>query len=421
MPHARNRWLAPLIQSNLKWSPAVGLYGLRQVGKSTLAQHLILDNKGFYESFDNETSLESARLAPAEFCNRNRLFCIDEVQKAPWLFPAIKNSIGTRRKPGRFLLTGSVRFTLKKEVRESLTGRIILHELLPFNTAEALQTTPATFLADLMPFAAKQETTHNDLEDFSKFKMAERKRLSLKQIQHHMTTGGLPISCFTRDAAKRNQWFQGYFETLLVRDLALVDSALSRVTFRQGISFLRQLSLAQGQTENLSQMAQQSALTANQAAKFLAALEALSLIDRIPPEFHAKKSARKMRIEWKDIGLWNYLAGIGAHLLTHDTVATGLSLSQEFRTQIGLMDKPYLWSYYRSRDNASIPWVFRRSSQALALTNVQSESPSPLDYRALADFVSREKYALGVVLGPSQSTPTLLGKKIWFLPFTWAY
>lgn len=418
MPHDRNRLLTKLVVANLKWSPIVGVFGLRQVGKTTLVKDIIKTAGGIYESFDREPILESSRQTPSEFCERPRLFCIDEAQKGPWIFPAIKDIVGTKRRPGRFLLTGSVRFTLKKEIREALTGRIILHELLPFSVSEAMQISAPVFLKSLFLYASQSEAGHRSLEKFLHQVSKGKREITVKGIRQHLLMGGMPIPCFARDETKRHHWFEAYFETLLTRDVVLVDESLSRISYRQKLSFLRQLAFAQGQSATISQMALKSSLKPNQATALLSALEALSLIDRIPVEFYAQKTVRKMRIEWKDVGLWNHVIGMSQQNMFHDVATMSLFISQEFRSQVQYIEKPILWSYYQSRDGALIPWIFRQGQKALALTYLPVENPKELDYRALKDFVSREKHALGIILGTAKTPPALLGERIWLLPYT---
>jgi predicted AAA+ superfamily ATPase len=96
MPHLRKRYLSEILPNSTKFSSIVGVLGHRQVGKTTLTEttakrYITLDLK------------------------ENREFA--------------------QKKPGQFILTGSVRFSSKKAIRESLTGRIIYHELIPFTVS----------------------------------------------------------------------------------------------------------------------------------------------------------------------------------------------------------------------------------------------------------------------------------------------
>ena len=415
MLHSRCRFINSWALESVKWSPVVGIFGLRQVGKTTLVKKLTTDKNGYYETFDKDAILEASRQTPELFCTRPGLLCLDEVQRAPWIFPVIKDIVGIKRQPGRFLLTGSVRFTLKKEISESLTGRIILHELLPFNLSEAHELKSSTVIQDLFNHVTRDETSTK----LRKYFETKKPRITARQISHHMSTGGMPIPCFTRDEAKRDLWYQGYYETLIGRDLALVDTSLANMPYRQGISFLRQLARMQGQEVQYSALSSGSGLSLAKAKKVLQALLALSLIDLIPPEAAAQKAGKKMRIEWKDIGLWNYLAAVPRHLLEHDVTAMGVMIAQELRTQLSQINKMVLWSSYKNRDGAMIPWILCQGKTTLALTYVPTEAPRPYDYRALKQFVEKQEQGFGLVIGAEKAPILPLSEKIWLVPYTW--
>ena len=418
MPHVRSRYLSSLVLESLKWSPAVGIFGLRQAGKTTLVKDLVKKKEGEYNTFDSGAVLESSRETPELFCARQKLLCLDEVQRAPWVFPVIKNLIGTRRKPGRFLLTGSVRFTLKKDIREALTGRIVLHELLPFNPAEAHGQKTSGVMVDLFELLEKRTLSVDVLRShFSSAKV----RMPSSRILHHMSVGGLPIPCFTRDERQRTSWYNGYFETLISRDLPLADDSLSQITFSQGISFLRQLSLMQGQEVGLSELATGGSFSLPKAQKVLNALVMLSMVDLIPAEVTTDNATRKLRVFWKDIGLWNHLMGVPTHLLGHDAMAMGVMIAQELRTQTSLMGKTVLWSSYRHRNGATIPWILRQGQTVIAITHLLVESPRPYDYRALKNFLVKKPHGIGLVLGAEKSPVMPLAENIWLVPYTWLF
>lgn len=87
----------------------VFVMGPRQCGKTTLVESIIDDN-WHYLTLDDETKLEAASDDPAGFIRNlpQQPFVIDEVQRTPEIFVAIKQSVDERRQPGRFLLTGNV-------------------------------------------------------------------------------------------------------------------------------------------------------------------------------------------------------------------------------------------------------------------------------------------------------------------------
>lgn len=105
----------------------------RQVGKTTLVTALAAE----YSTLDRATLLEQAAARPLEFLeNRDLPFAVDEAQLCPPLFPAIKRWGRLNPKKGQLLLTGSVSFTARKLIRESLTRRIANVEILPLKISE---------------------------------------------------------------------------------------------------------------------------------------------------------------------------------------------------------------------------------------------------------------------------------------------
>ncbi|MCM2323751.1 MAG: AAA family ATPase, partial [Oligoflexia bacterium] len=138
MPHSRKRYLRELLLHALRHSPLVGVLGHRQVGKTTLLQQLTEN----YLSFDDEAVLERVSRNAKDFLSNEAApsktspIALDESQLAPSLFPALKELVRRSPRPGQYLLSGSVRFTSRKAIRESLTGRIINFELHPMSIAE---------------------------------------------------------------------------------------------------------------------------------------------------------------------------------------------------------------------------------------------------------------------------------------------
>ena len=118
-----------LIRERLRRSPAVGLIGPRQCGKTTLARSF----EGRY--FDMEVEAERLRLDLQwrSLVEGEDLVILDEAQAWPEVFPRLRAAIDQRREAmGRFLLLGSVSPGLTRQVSESLAGRLSLVELTPF-------------------------------------------------------------------------------------------------------------------------------------------------------------------------------------------------------------------------------------------------------------------------------------------------
>lgn len=417
MPHSRARHIHPLLKKSLKWSPSVGIVGLRQVGKTTLVQHVTEEFGGDYVTLDHESELNLAEQRTREFLTRRHLLCIDEVQRAPGLFPQIKDLIGTQRKPARFLLTGSVRFTLKSEIKESLTGRIIIHELLPFTVAEAHKKKPSGFLQSLFNL---HETLGPDLKNFrSRFEnlIQQFHPTDPAQLTKHILHGGLPIPCFARDASQRKSWFQFYLETLITRDLALFDPRLRGIIYRQGIAALYELARQQQMELNMTHLMSVSGLSRAMIHLFLSALEALCLIDFIPSWQQRTNAIKKLRVEWKDTGLWSSLMQIPETQIPHHAIALNLLLSTELRSQLQFFPDPVLWHGYRHRNGASIPWIFTKGQSTFALSHLPIEAPSQYDLNSLRSFLRIKDKSFAVMLTSEKAKPTLIERNLFSLPY----
>lgn len=118
-------------------SRAVVLAGPRQSGKTTLARQVLAPDSPNY--FDLENPLDAARLAEpmATLGPLQGLVVIDEVQRRPALFAALRVLIDRSDRPGQFLLLGSASPALHRQAGESLLGRVETIEVGGFDLAEA--------------------------------------------------------------------------------------------------------------------------------------------------------------------------------------------------------------------------------------------------------------------------------------------
>lgn len=243
MAHMRKRTALGPIQRLAKLWPVVGVVGLRQVGKSTLTHDLLGIQNSI--SMDDEDARTDAENSAKVFLSKYpRPFVIDEVQKAPKLFDAVKSEVDRKRIPGSFFLTGSQSFGAGELTRESLTGRIGTIKLFPLTIQESIKGKAAA------------------LEDF----VTAMKR------------GGLPVPMFLRDDESRRLYWDSWLETTLIRDLARAygkgyDLDLARLV-------LKELSgqLAQGLYPNISGFSKDS----RKVLKYLKAMESIFLVNRIP-------------------------------------------------------------------------------------------------------------------------------------------
>jgi hypothetical protein len=125
----------------------VVLHGPRQAGKTTLAHAAAQPRDALY--LDLESERDRARLAEPELYlaeHLGRLVVLDEVHRAPGLFPLLRGLIDRGRRAGRrsgmYLLLGSAALELLRQSGETLAGRVSYLTLDPFDVLEAATRSP---------------------------------------------------------------------------------------------------------------------------------------------------------------------------------------------------------------------------------------------------------------------------------------
>jgi len=272
MAHLRLRHCEPLFHQLLKYSPIVGLFGHRQVGKTTFCEC----QNGTYETLDQKKTRLAIRKDPDRFVARfkGKPIFLDECQLEPDLFPALKDYVRIHPNPGKFVLTGSVRFSSRKAIRESLTGRIATVEILPLVLSELDQRPLPLTVPTLLQMKHFAPDTVESIPTSKNLKSIQR------TFEQYLLQGGLPKISFTRDARIRNDLINDLLGTILDRDLRLVlETSLSLETLR---TFTREIAKNTGNIWNASQMRRETGLAFETQKNLLFSLESIYLIRRIP-------------------------------------------------------------------------------------------------------------------------------------------
>ena len=176
---------ARLVES-LADSPIVLIHGPRQCGKTTLAQKVGARLGHTYLTFDDDVARQAAQADPVAFVgDLPERTILDEVQRVPELFTALKVAVDRRRVPGRFILTGSANVLLVPRLSDSLAGRMEILRLHPLTQAELSRREP-DFLSVLFD---------------GTFKLRPTERLA-GELRDKITAGGYPAA-LVRTAGRR--------------------------------------------------------------------------------------------------------------------------------------------------------------------------------------------------------------------------
>ena len=377
----------PLVEA-LSDSPAVLLHGPRQCGKTTLAR-LVGDSMGYgYISFDDDVARNAANADPAGFvAGLPEHAILDEVQRVPSLFTALKQEIDRRRAPGRFLLTGSSQVLLVPALADSLAGRMEILRLHPLSQGELFGGIP-NFLDDLFRGEFKTSTSQRLADE-----MAER-----------IACGGYPEALARPTSRRRANWYRNFIDTQLqrdVRDMARISTlaALPRL--------LTAAALQTAQLYNLSNMASLFQLSRPTIGDYVTLLERLFLVDRLPP-WHANQLRRLVKtpkLHIGDTGLACALIGVGPRDLAQNRELLGQYLEsfvfQELRRQSICQETPLEFFHYRDRDQVEVDIIIERGAREVAGVEVKAAATvTQSDFRGLRKLkkAAGDRFVAGVVV-----------------------
>jgi predicted AAA+ superfamily ATPase len=369
-------------------SPAVLIHGPRQCGKTTLAQMVGRRRHYIYFSFDDDVTMAAATADPVGFiADLPEKAILDEVQRVPRVFPAIKSVADRQRTPGRFLLTGSANVLLLPALADSLAGRMSILRLHPLAQCE-LGERASRFLDRL--FTAE-------------FKARRFERLG-KSLAEQIAAGGYPAALARAAPRRRAAWYRDYIEALVqrdVRDLARIGSlnALPRL-----------LALAAGQTArlvNISDLASPFQLSRPTIRDYVTLLARIFILEELPP-WHSNRLSRLIKtpkLHLGDTGVACALLGLDADALWQDRALLGQVLEtfvfQELRRLASWHDDEIRFHHYRDKDGAEVDIVLERGAGQVAGVEIKaSATVTAADFRGLRKLkeAAGKRFAAGLVL-----------------------
>ena len=260
------RHLYKTVETTLAKSPVTAIIGPRRCGKTTLARQFIKEDRTVH-FFDLENPADQFALEDPVFAleqYQDKLVIIDEAQRMPGLFPAIRVLVDQKRKPGRFMLLGSSSPDLRRQSAESLAGRIITLELTPFLLTEINSRTDT--------------------------------------LDKLWVRGGFPPSFLADDASTSLQWRIHYLRDVVERDLGLLGFNLPPERMWR---FMQMLAHNHGQFWNKAQLARSLDIGATTAGRYLDAIQQTLLVRQLQP-FHknlGKRLIKSPKVYIRDTGL----------------------------------------------------------------------------------------------------------------------
>ncbi|MEL6392873.1 MAG: ATP-binding protein, partial [Bacteroidota bacterium] len=266
------RRLTEYLKELTNYFPAISLTGPRQAGKTTLLKQLYSDYT--YLSLEDIELRAEAEAEPRDFLKKyNDKIIFDEAQRFPQLFSYLQQVIDDdRRNTGRFILSGSQNFLLRKNITQSLAGRVGIAKLMPLDNHELKQ-------VDLLP---------------DNFELA-------------CLLGGYPGKIDM--GLKGRSFYRSYLSSYIERDVAELISVSNLTVFQR---FLRVCATMAGRIINVDKLSRQVGVSPSSISSWLGILEQSYIIFRLPPFFRnlGKRLTKTPKLYFYDTGLLCYLLNL---------------------------------------------------------------------------------------------------------------
>lgn len=248
----------------------VALLGARQVGKSTLARQIAAAWEGATTYFDLEDPRAVARLESPMLAleGLRGLVVLDEIQRRPELFPALRVLADRPGPPSRFLVLGSASPALLRQSSESLAGRVTFYDLDGFDLDETAETAETLWLR-----------------------------------------GGFPRSMLAPDDRASRDWRDDFIRTFLERDLPSLGVTTASATIGQ---FWTMIAHYHAQTWNGAELGRAFGRSNKTVERYLDVLEGAYVVFRLRPwhENLRKRQVKSPKVYLRDSGLLHALLGL---------------------------------------------------------------------------------------------------------------
>lgn len=401
--------------------PVVLVSGARQVGKTTLVSHLAgqlgiaqsltLDHSGIRHRASEDPELFIQNLKLPAF--------LDEAQKSPALFEAVKQQIDNHRQPGQIMLSGSANFLLLKQVSESLAGRAARLFLRGLSIRELLGQT------------GKPPHLEKCLKIKSAKKIVEICRETCREVRWpasewalRMIGGRFPELCTkNRKNEFRISWMESYVDAFVEKDLPDLGNVQNRLEFRR---FWQIAASASAQLRDLSTLGSALGISYHTASRYLGLLEQGCHLFQLAPYFSniGKRLTKAPRIFSEDTGLALFLSGIRNLEQLEASDRRGAWLENFVTAEIKSILEIFfpgsqLW-FWRTLAGAEVDLLVEDGRSLLPIEIKWATQPRKEELKGLQNFLKDfEKQAPLGIVACGTNEPFLITERIAAVPLAW--
>lgn len=340
------------------------LIGPRQVGKTTMLEHLMEGTDRNRVSLDNVENRRLAKKDPELFLELHPApVLIDEVQYAPELFSCIKIRVDNGAPPGSFWLTGSQSFNLMRLAQESLAGRTAVIHMSALSQSEMYgdgQTAPLSLTLDQL----------NERKEH----LAPCKAIG---IYERIWNGAMP-GHRSGKFKDRDVFYSSYVQTYINRDVADMIPGVDQLLFSD---FIRAAACRAGQMLNVHDIARDVGVSDDTAKRWLQVLEKSEVVFYLRPYSNnlLKRTVKTPKMYFFDTGLVAYLTKYSSPEILMNGAINGAILENytvaEIRKTWHNSAKECPLHYYRDKDCNEIDMVIEADGELHPLEIKKSSNP----------------------------------------------
>jgi len=395
------RELTAAVMSALDDMPVVAITGMRQTGKSTFLQQQKELRGRKYVTLDDFAQLAAARENPDGFIETDTPLIIDEVQRCPELFVAIKRAVDRNRTPGQFILSGSANFLLMKNISESLAGRAVYFTMHPFTRREL--STKISQKPFIRTFFETQ--TLAGLNDVPPIPLDD------------VVPGGMPTVCLG-GLRNRANWFNGYEHTYLDRDIRDLSRIGDVIPFR---GLLRLVALRTSGVLNISNLSRDAHLTAATVSNYLSIMEVSCVFYRLAPYLRNRSSRliKSPKFYLGDAGLACYLAG--TEDISDDPLKGAMIETYVAQNIVGILDATWPQAnlfFWNIQGRHEVDFIIEAGNKCIAIEVKAAARWEKDDLAGLRAFIAVTPHCTAGILAYNGATPVSLGGKLWAIPLS---
>ena len=340
------------------------LIGPRQVGKTTVLEHLMKGTKRQKVTLDDAENRRLAKSDPALFLELHPApVMIDEVQYAPELFSYIKINVDNGAAPGSYWLTGSQAFQLMELAQETLAGRTAIIHMSALSQSELYGDGAA------MPLSLNL----NKLND----RKGHLASCNTIQLYERIWNGGMPghRSGRYRD---RDVFYSSYIQTYINRDVTDMIPGVDKLFFAD---FIRAAACRVGQMLNVHDIGRDVGVSDDTARRWLQVLEKSEVVFFLRPYSNnlLKRTVKTPKMYFFDTGLVAYLTRYSSPEILMNGAINGAILENyavaEIRKTWHNSAKECMFHYYRDKDTNEIDMVIETDGELHPLEIKKSTNP----------------------------------------------